>query len=163
MQTALNCLPPVVNPDVRVLVLGSLPGAASLAQQAYYAHPRNAFWPIMAALTQQPLAALPYMERLQALLDAGVGLWDVVGQAKRRGSLDADLRDVSTNPLFELITTLPRLQAIAFNGQTAYKLGHKQLPPHLPYYALPSTSPALTTAFAAKLQAWSVLHPHLHG
>jgi hypoxanthine-DNA glycosylase len=157
----LCSMAPVINEEVSVLVLGSLPGTASLAAQAYYAHPRNAFWPIMAELTGQPLPALPYAERLPLLLQHGVGLWDVVGQAQRKGSLDGNLRDVATNPLAALIATLPRLQAVAFNGQTAWKLGHRQLPAGLAHYALPSTSPALTSAFSEKLQAWSVLLPHL--
>ncbi|KAF0814127.1 hypothetical protein IGB42_01024 [Andreprevotia sp. IGB-42] len=161
MQLPLNCFPPVVNADVRLLVLGSLPGVVSLAQQAYYAHPRNAFWPIMAALTGQSLVTMPYPERLQALLAAGVGLWDVVGQAERRGSLDADLRAIAPNALPELLAELPQLQAVAFNGQTAYKLGHRQLPAALQHYALPSTSPALTTRFEQKLQLWSAIAGHL--
>ena len=102
-----RCFAPVVNANTQVLILGSLPGAASLAAQQYYAHPRNRFWPLLAAVLKQPdLPALAYPARLQALLAAGVGLWDVVAQAQRRGSLDANIRDAQANPLPALIAQL---------------------------------------------------------
>ncbi|KZE31802.1 DNA-deoxyinosine glycosylase [Crenobacter luteus] len=154
-------LPPVARPDARLLILGSLPGEASLAAAQYYAHPRNAFWPIMAALTGEDLVARAYPERLAALVSHRVALWDVVGRARRRGSLDAHIKDASANPLAELIATLPRLEAVAFNGATAARLGQPLLPDGLAVYALPSTSPAHTLAFAAKLAAWRALAPHL--
>ncbi|RXZ45690.1 DNA-deoxyinosine glycosylase [Crenobacter cavernae] len=154
-------LPPVVAPDTRLLILGSLPGEASLAAAEYYAHPRNAFWTIMAALTGEDLVALPYAERLTALLAHRVGLWDVVGRARRRGSLDTHLREVSANPLADLIASLPALEAVAFNGATAARLGQPLLPAELARYALPSTSPAHTMKLDAKLAAWRVLAPHI--
>jgi hypoxanthine-DNA glycosylase len=155
-------LPPVAHDKVRLLVLGSLPGEASLAAQAYYAHPRNGFWSIMGSLIGQPaLREQPYPQRLQALLEHDIGLWDVIGTARRKGSLDQHLSEVEANPLTELIQRLPKLEAVAFNGSTAYKLGHKQVPPGLTVYALPSTSPAHTLPLADKLAAWRVLAAHI--
>ena len=82
-------LPPVLARDTRVLILGSFPGEASLAAQQYYAHPRNHFWPILAALLTEPLPELPYRRRLVRLKAHCIGLWDTIVACERRGSLDA--------------------------------------------------------------------------
>ncbi|MXR36905.1 DNA-deoxyinosine glycosylase [Craterilacuibacter sinensis] len=161
MSEFKHCFAPVVNAQTRILVLGSLPGDASLAVSQYYAHPRNAFWPIVAALTGKPLDTLPYGERLQGLLACGIGLWDVVGKAQRRGSLDAAVRDVQRNDLASLLVSLPALEVLAFNGALAYKTALREPGVYVPALALPSTSPAYTVAFADKLAAWRVLQPYL--
>src|SRR3712207_1978784 len=87
-----HSFPPVVNGETRLLVLGSLPGAVSLAQQRYYAHPRNHFWLLIGGVIGRDLASLVYEARLEALLEARVGLWDTVGAARRKGSLDTNIR-----------------------------------------------------------------------
>jgi double-stranded uracil-DNA glycosylase len=87
-----HCFPPVVRPDTRLLVLGSLPGAMSLAAGRYYANPRNQFWRLIGAVIERPLEYVDYEQRLALLLEAGVGLWDTVAAARRPGSLDADIR-----------------------------------------------------------------------
>jgi len=153
---------PVVNKATRVLILGSLPGEASLRQGQYYAHPRNAFWPLMAALTGRETVAIPYPDRLASLLEAGVGLWDVVRMARRTGSLDAHIRDHSPNALAALAASLPRLRAIAFNGAKAAEIGRPALlGVSADLIALPSTSPAHAVAFARKRAAWLALKPYL--
>ena len=85
---------PVVDANTRILVLGSLPGEASLRAAQYYANPRNQFWRLMEPVVEGPLTDLPYEARLATLLSAGVGLWDVIRSANRAGSLDADIRVV---------------------------------------------------------------------
>ena len=156
--------PPSSSPDAEVLILGSMPGQASLQAQQYYAHPRNQFWPLLAAVLKQPdLPALAYPARLQALLAAGIGLWDVVAQAQRRGSLDANIRDAQANPLPALIAQLPRLHTVAFNGATAARAAVQLTPyPWLRVLPLPSSSPAHTLAFAEKLAAWQALGDDIH-
>lgn len=158
--------PPVTDACTRVLVLGSLPGAASLAAGQYYAHPRNAFWRLLSPLVGQELAPLPYPERLDALRAARIGLWDVIATAARRGSLDAAIRDPEAADLRALVDTLPDLRAIAFNGATAARFGRRQLEgvtgPAL--LDLPSSSPAHAgMPLADKLSRWSVLGQHLGG
>lgn len=148
------CFAPVVAEDCRILVLGSLPGDASLAAGEYYAHPRNAFWPIMAALTGRPLPELAWPARYAALLASGIGLWDTVDRATRRGSLDTELREVAPNPLGELLAGLPQVQCIACNGQTAGRIARQQLGADSRLCILPSTSPALTLPLADKLAHW---------
>ena len=147
---------PVIDPRTRVLILGSLPGEVSLARAQYYAHPQNQFWRLMQAVTGAPLVDLAYPARLRSLLEAGAGLWDVVRIARRTGSLDADIRDHTPNPLRALAVGLPGLRAIAFNGAKASAIGRRQFGADLDcaLITLPSSSPAHTLAFAAKAAAW---------
>ena len=119
--------PPVVDIATRVLILGSLPGERSLAAQRYYAHPQNQFWRLVGAAIGRDLVALDYPDRLAALLAAGVGLWDVVAEARRQGSTDAAIRDPVANDLPTLADTLPRLRALAFNGASSLAIGTRQI------------------------------------
>lgn len=172
MEEVLTGLPPVVASDCRVLILGSMPGAASLLAARYYAHPRNRFWPLMAALADVPAEAT-YGERLVALQRAGIGLWDVIGECRRAGSLDSAIVRGSerANALVPLIVSLGQLRVIAFNGATAASLFRRHVEPQLPELrqpvqriALPSTSPAhAAMGLEALREAWSVLAPWREG
>jgi hypoxanthine-DNA glycosylase len=161
--TRKSSFAPVVAPDTRVLVLGSLPGEASLAARRYYAHPQNQFWRLIGAAIGRDLAALDYDARLAALQRARIGLWDTVGSALRQGSLDGALRAVEGNALAELVATLPALRAVAFNGATAARLGRKALgTTSLVLLDLPSSSPAnARLSFAAKAESWGRLREFL--
>jgi hypoxanthine-DNA glycosylase len=162
--TLKRSFPPVVDKRTRLLICGSLPGDRSLAAQRYYAHPQNQFWRLLSPVIGRDLAALDYQERLVALLDAHVGLWDVVATAARAGSSDAAIRDHAPNDLEHLAVTLPDLRAIAFNGGTASKIGMRLMHRHAERYdlvALPSSSPLHTIGVAAKQAAWAVLHAYL--
>jgi TDG/mug DNA glycosylase family protein len=162
MPPLQHCFPPVVRPDTRLLVLGGLPGAMSLAAGRYYANPRNQFWRLMGAVLGVALVALPYEERLRVLLDAGVGLWDTVGSASRRGSLDGHIRVHEANDLAALTASLPALRAVAFNGGKSASLGMAQLSDSgLALRPLPSSSPAYTLSFEAKLAEWIKLRAFL--
>ena len=154
-----SSFPPVVAPDTRVLVLGSLPGERSLAAGRYYAHPQNRFWHLIGAAIGVELAPLDYEQRLTALLGAGVGLWDTVASARRPGSLDASIREAEHNELAELAASLPGLRAVGFNGQTSAKIGMPQLAGSgLALIALPSSSPAnASIPLAEKEKLWSRL------
>jgi hypoxanthine-DNA glycosylase len=155
-------LPPVVGRDTRLLMLGSLPGDASLAARQYYGHPRNLFWRLMETVLDEPLEALSYDDRLVRLAARGVGLWDVVGRAHRPGSLDASMRAIAANDLDAFTRALPQLQAVAFNGGTAARIGMKALAARedLALIALPSSSPAYAgMPFAEKAQRWAALKP----
>jgi hypoxanthine-DNA glycosylase len=150
---------PVGSDDAVLLILGSLPGEASLRAQHYYAHPQNQFWRLLGHALDEPLAALSYAARLDRLTARGIALWDVVGEARRRGSLDGALRGVHANPLAEFVESHPRLVAVAFNGQTAARIGRKALGerPRLALVDLPSSSPAYTLAPDAKARQWAAL------
>lgn len=153
--------PPVVDANTRVLILGSLPGEASLAAGQYYANPRNAFWRLLETVLDAPLVTLAYEDRLVTLQSRGVGLWDVVAEAERRGSLDTAILNPSANDLLALVETLLALRVVAFNGGTAAKLGSRLLAPvanRMALIALPSSSPAhAARSFAQKAEAWSAL------
>ena len=163
-MTEKRSFPPIVTPETRLLVLGSLPGDRSLAAQRYYAHPQNQFWRLMSGVIGRDLVALDYEARLAALRAAHVGLWDVVASARREGSSDAAIRDHIGNDLPALAATLPQLRAVAFNGATAFRHGAKQLAgvPGIALIALPSSSPLHTVGAAAKQPAWDVLRQYLN-
>ncbi len=156
----LEGLPPLVGPAPRVLVLGSMPGAASLAARAYYAHPRNAFWTLVGEGTGvEPTA--PYEVRAAALMAAGIALWDVIGGCRRRGSLDAaiDPTSIRINPVGELLDREPGIERILTNGGLASRLYARHLADTLPrpveHRAMPSTSPANASwSLPRKRAAW---------
>lgn len=152
----LHGLPPVIGRRTRLLVLGSFPGAASLAAGQYYAHPRNHFWPILSALWGLDLRALPYPQRLAVLQQRGLGLWDIYASCRRQGSLDQAIEEPEWNDFSTLRRRAPQLQAVAHNGgesaralKTLQALGFQ-------VWRLPSTSPANASwSFERKRAAWA--------
>jgi double-stranded uracil-DNA glycosylase len=154
---------PVVAADTRLLVLGSLPGDRSLAEGRYYAHPRNRFWHLMSGVVGLPLERLAYDERLAALLEAKVGLWDSVASAIRQGSLDGAIRGAEVNALTGLVSSLPELVAVAFNGRASAEIGMPQLSASgLTLLPLPSSSPAYAVMpLAEKERHWLALRKFL--
>ncbi|WP_369916693.1 DNA-deoxyinosine glycosylase [Xanthomonas sp. NCPPB 3005] len=166
MQDVLQGLPAQIRDDCRVLILGSMPGAMSLQHARYYAHPRNRLWPLLSALCGFD-PQLDYAARLQAMQACGAGLWDVIGQCRRSGSLDAAIVRGSEvpNPLPARIAQLPQLRAIACNGAAAAqafaRFVQPQLAPREPpltVLALPSISPANAAFSLPRLQqAWAPL------
>ncbi len=151
--------PPVWDARTRVLVLGSLPGEMSLARGQYYAHPQNQFWRLIGEVVGRELVTLDYQSRLEALKAAGVGLWDVIATAERAGSLDGAIRAHEANALPELVSRLPRLAAIGFNGKTSARIGRSALEGRGTWELvnLPSSSPAFTRAYELKREAWMTL------
>lgn len=150
---------PVVDTDTRLLILGSLPGDASLKAAQYYAHPRNAFWPLIGGVLGEDLAVLPYEQRIDRLKARGVGLWDVIASAERSGSLDAAIRSPEAADLRGLIGGLPALRAVAFNGKLATKLGRRIIADTgaIILVDLPSSSPAHAISLSAKAESWAIL------
>ena len=147
---------PQIARDTRLLILGSLPGARSLAERQYYAHPTNQFWRLVGALIGEPLAELDYDKRLVRLRAAKIGLWDVIRTAERRSSSDSEIREVEAHDLASLAATLTELRMIAFNGGKAAAIGRRQLPrlDGISIVDLPSSSAANTVGYAAKMGDW---------
>lgn len=163
-MTAKVALPPSVAPDTRLLILGSLPGERSLSAQQYYAHPSNAFWWLLGEVTEDALAAMPYTQRLERLKAHRIGLWDVIGSADRKGSLDSAIRNAVHRDLANFAATLPELRAIAFNGGEAARRGRRQLAGIDRYTLidLPSSSAAHAgMPRAAKREAWIELRRYI--
>ena len=157
---------PIAAPDARVLILGSLPGQASLAAGQYYAQPQNAFWRVMGDLFDAGLDR-PYDERAARLRAKGIALWDVCAAAVRPGSLDAaiELNSIVTNDFATFFAAHPRIAHVCANGGTAHQLYARRVQPGLPasqaalpLHRLPSTSPAhARLRYAQKLEHWRLL------
>ena len=155
LSACLSGLPPVIARHTRLILLGSFPGAASLAAGQYYAHPRNQFWPLLSALWGEDLTVLPYAARLQRLRAHGLGLWDVIAECRREGSLDSAIRDARLNDLAGLRRRAPQLQAVAHNGGASARAMGVTAALGLAVYRLPSSSPAHASwSFERKLAAW---------
>lgn len=153
-------LPPIARSDARMFILGSLPGDASLAARRYYAHPTNQFWRLLGRAIGEELQSLDYDERLWRLAERRIGLWDVIGSASRRGSLDQAIRSANHNAIERLLRDYPDLQAIAFNGSTAATIGRKLIGAggsRLTPIDLPSSSAANTRPFEEKAHTWVTL------
>lgn len=157
---------PIAGQQARVLILGSMPGVASLQKQQYYAHPQNSFWPILGALCGAT-PDLPYDTRVQILERSRIAVWDVLQACQRIGSLDTAIqpKSVRINDFCSFLTEQTDLRLIAFNGTTAQTLWQKHVETALPERLrtiatrlLPSTSPAHATLNrAAKLERWRVI------
>ncbi|MDJ0393163.1 DNA-deoxyinosine glycosylase [Rhodococcus sp. G-MC3] len=158
-MTTVHSFAPIIDDASHTLILGSMPGVASLEANQYYAHPRNAFWPIMAsALDFDP--TLPYEERTAALLRNGIAVWDVLKLCTRHGSLDSAIVESSivANDFAELLRRHPSIDRIFFNGAKAESSFVRHVAPlgdRLTLIRLPSTSPAhASLSFSDKLDAW---------
>ncbi len=156
---------PVVNSGSRVLVLGSMPGKASLRAGEYYAHPRNLFWHFMERLLAVRNAE-PYEQRLEQLLSHRVALWDVLKTCTRGSSLDSDivLSSAVANDFASLFETHPAIRVVCFNGARAAASFRRNVLPSIPrsgrfvFHDLPSTSPAnASIPLETKLAAWRVV------
>jgi hypoxanthine-DNA glycosylase len=170
----LEGLPPILGDGAGVLILGNMPSVLSLAARQYYGNPRNAFWRITGELFGF-VADAPYPERVEALRVHGVAVWDVLRFCRRIGSLDSAVQPDSmvANDFAGLLAAHPGIERIFFNGAAAEANYRRLVRVDAPvsYRRLPSTSPAQTMPYAAKLAAWQELvgapsahpMPHLRG
>ena len=159
-------LPPLANATARILILGSMPGTASLKKKEYYAHPRNQFWDIIEHLFGIE-RHLPYAERCRRLTAAGVAVWDVIGSCRRRGSLDTRIvaSSIVANDLAAFLTRHRRIRCVFFNGLKSEQIYASHVSAEigksgrrLTYRRLPSTSPAHASLSATeKLRRWRVV------
>jgi hypoxanthine-DNA glycosylase len=156
----LHGLPPIIDDDARLLILGNMPSVMSLAAQEYYANPRNAFWRITGEIFGFA-ADDPYDQRTATLRRHGVAVWDVLESCRRVGSLDSAVEPDSmvANDFGKLFDEYPRITRVLFNGAAAEKNFNRliRLGQDLPYRRLPSTSPAQTMRYEDKLAAWRVI------
>ena len=141
-------------PQARVLIVGSMPSVKSLADSEYYAHPRNAFWPVMFEIFGvEPTR--DYEAKKALIRDHGLALWDAAQACEREGSLDSNMRDITYNDFAALFESCPHIHTVLCNGGTAHSLfvksGYAQ---GKNVIRMPSTSPAYTMAYAKKLESW---------
>ncbi|MDI1226709.1 MAG: DNA-deoxyinosine glycosylase [bacterium] len=158
--------PPIATKISRVLILGSMPGIKSLAEQQYYAHPQNAFWKIMTALFDAPVETYP--QRVALIKNNGLALWDVLKFCERHGSLDTRINDatIEVNDFAAFLKKYPNITHVFFNGAKSEQEFMKRVLPELPekisarleLKRLPSTSPAHAgLKLADKLKAWKAV------
>ena len=145
---------PVFAPDARVMIVVTMPSVQSLAHAQYYAHPRNAFWPILFDF----FGEMPHndYERKKALIRAhGLALWDAAACCEREGSLDSAMRGVVFNDFPSLYARCPGIEAVLCNGGTAHALFLRSgFAGNRTVVRLPSTSPAYTLPYEKKRAAW---------
>ena len=161
-MSLVTSFPPLSRSNARVLVLGSMPGVASRTAQQYYAHPRNHFWAIMASVAGFDAQA-PYAERVDALTQSGIAVWDVLQSCVRPGSLDSAIQAGTRIPngFAAFFAQHPGITRVCFNGAEAQNSFNKHVLsaldlPGVQYARLPSTSPAHAVPFEHKLAAWRV-------
>lgn len=156
MAARIIAFPPVAPPNARILILGSMPSVESLNQGFYYAHPRNAFWRVLAEVFGAPLPA-DVPGKIMLLERHGLALWDVLKSCEREGSLDSAIREPAVNDFSGLFERCPQINRVLFNGGTAHRLFMKHGTSYLAgreWARLPSTSPAYTLAYERKLALW---------
>jgi double-stranded uracil-DNA glycosylase len=170
----IQSFPPIENPDASILILGSMPGKESLRAGQYYAHPRNAFWPIMGELVGA-FPTLPYETRTRILKSAGIALWDVLASCTRHSSMDADIDkdSICPNDFASFFRRHLHITHVFFNGAMAEQCFHKHVQPLLqalprprPLHCqrLPSTSPAYASMrYEKKLETWKAILPKNSG
>jgi len=155
-KAVLTGLAPIVSSHTVVLVLGSFPGARSIAQRQYYAHPQNHFWKILQAIwpaNPLPTGVDSYQKRSDWLLARGLGVWDVYASCVREGSLDSAIRDAVANDIAGL--HLPALAAIVHNGGESFRHARHTRTLGVPVYRVPSSSPANASwSLERKCAAW---------
>lgn len=157
-QTIIHPFPPIYNSESRILILGSFPSTASRAREFYYGHPRNRFWPLLAALLNEPE---PYTieEKKQLLLNHRIALYDAVSSCAVDNSADASIHAVVPADLSGIFQTAA-IQAVFANGNKAHEVCTKQI--GISAVKLPSTSPANARfRFDDLLAAWKAIRTYL--
>jgi hypoxanthine-DNA glycosylase len=153
----IHSFPAFVNSDTEILILGTIPGIASLVQQEYYAHKRNHFWKIIYTLFDHLPVSEIFEEKIAFLQTNKIGLWDVLENCERKGSLDIHIKNHKENDFETLFKKFPAITKIVFNGKESHKYFIKKFGQieGITYYIMPSTSPANTMSFENKLKIWS--------
>ena len=156
MEKRIYGFPPVYSANAKILILGSMPSVESLNQSFYYAHPRNAFWPMMAEILGEGMPQ-SVEEKKAMLIRHRIALWDTVGSCEREGSLDSAIRDAQANDFAWLYERCPEIETIFFNGATAETLYRRLVArqdARRTFRRMPSTSPAYTLKYEKKKEAW---------
>lgn len=156
-MSQVNSFLPIVDERSRILILGSMPGVESLRLQQYYANPRNQFWKLIYEIFAfEP--SVTYEERISFLKSKQIGLWDVIKNCYREGSLDSAIRGESANDFRTLFEAYPDIKIVLFNGGKAYETYKKWIGfeaiPNLKFGKLTSSSPANTKKYEEKLKEW---------
>lgn len=154
----IECFPPIIDEASQILIIGTMPSVKSLAATEYYAHPRNAFWKIIATLFNNGADFFDFAEKKACILANHLALWDNLHFCERNGSLDSNIKNMIPNDFESLLTNYSNIRRLIFNGQKSYqffKRFHSELLEKYQYFVLPSTSPAnAALSFDKKLSLW---------
>ncbi|MDG2432667.1 DNA-deoxyinosine glycosylase [Flavobacterium sp.] len=147
----------IVNENTQILILGTIPGVASLKKQQYYGNPRNNFWKIIYAHFDITTEPIEYKDKISVLQSKNIGLWDVLKNCDRQGSLDIAIKNQTENDFHTLFQLYTKISTLLFNGKESHRYFYKKYGQleGITYYVMPSTSPANTMRFETKLALWS--------
>ena len=153
----INSFAPIVNSETKILILGTIPGVASLAKQKYYGHPRNHFWSILFELLNTMPVSNVFEDKVKTLQNHKIGLWDVLKNCQRHGSLDIHIKKPLENDFEGLLKQFPNINKIVFNGKESHRYFFKKFGQiqGITYYTMPSTSPANTMSLEKKIEIWA--------
>jgi hypoxanthine-DNA glycosylase len=154
---AIYSFPYFIDSNTEVLILGTMPGAMSLEKQEYYAHPRNHFWKIFYTIFDSLPIPEDFEKKVELLQSNKIGLWDVLENCERKGSLDIHIKNQKENDFIALLEKFPAIKKIVFNGKQSHSFFIKKFGQidGVTYFVMPSTSPANTMSFENKLKIWS--------
>jgi hypoxanthine-DNA glycosylase len=150
---------PISNKDTQILILGTMPGDKSIEMGEYYGHPRNRFWKIISAITNNSIPD-SYEDKQRLLHETSIGIWDVAHKAQRKGSLDSNIEQEEPNDINSFMASHKKLRVIGFNGTKSEALFDKyfERQKSIKYVSLPSSSPANTgISFEAICKKWQQL------
>ncbi len=149
---------PVKTTYAKSLILGSIPGIASLKAYEYYAYPRNQFWEIIGQLYRHD-ELKSYQEKLKVIKNNELALWDVIKSCYREGSSDSGITDIKVNNFAWMFKASPQIKNIFFNGLKAKEVFTRYVDKSLwqdkNLISLPSTSPAYTITVNEKMKKWT--------
>ncbi len=158
-ETTVHSFEPIYSEDSRLLILGTMPSPKSIAAGMYYSHPQNAFWRIMSDLTGDD-TGITGDSKKAFLLRHGIALWDTLSLCERQGAADGNIRHEQPNAVADLISKCPKIAAVFLNGGAAlkYYVKYHSQSVLLPYYLLPSTSPANARGgYNKKTDGWKIV------
>ena len=154
----IECFPPIIDEDSQILIIGTMPSVKSLDKKEYYAHPRNAFWKIMAKLYLNGAEFSNFDEKKACILAHHLALWDNLKFCERNGSLDSNIKNMIPNDFESLLQNHPHICRLIFNGQKSFQIFkkfHPELLEKYQHFVLPSTSPAnAALSFDTKFMIW---------
>jgi len=158
----LDGLPPIINNDSRVLILGSMPSEISLEKNQYYANPRNQFWRLIYSIFDEE-PDQKYEEKLDFLRSQRVAIWDIIKECSREGSLDSAIEDEQPNDFNDLLKRYPDVRLVVFNGGMAEKSFwgkvhlDDEIKSRIKFIRVSSSSPANAIKFETKREEWKVI------
>ncbi|MBU0942361.1 MAG: DNA-deoxyinosine glycosylase [Bacteroidetes bacterium] len=148
---------PIVNENTKILILGTIPGLASLKNREYYGNPRNHFWQLIYSFYNEEYSTIDFKDKIEFLLSHKLGLWDVLKNCERKGSLDIAIKNQTENDFDSFFKKHKNIEVIIFNGKESHRFFLKKYGQiqGITYHIMPSTSPANTMTFINKLNLWS--------